>query len=716
MQNYQLCNTNILLGGQQKWDIVLESDGNLHIKDFHISPISRNVPFNTMVNENLLNYSHQENLKSFYKKIQSNFYSICPDSEFSNMWPSMSDKKYSDLYIAGAKRTELFTTYGKQFEFLCPVWIEYIDSPLKFVFEVTGNTGNVIGSKSMSFTQKGKPFHDKFVNYFNNYINYIGLNNIESTGDFSINLSSKEAKVYGLDVTSGIMKYCDCKYLVDNLISRERPMMETDFMICDVFRSNHIINHHLFNFNFIFNIDDILSHIVEDALIGNAIKLNIRVFVGDEELSKKSFYTNYEAIYRYVIGQDNKKPANIFSYLNDYKFIDQIDKNKFDQQICHWSIDGNNQYIFNLYKGFGPMYYDHNKRKYINNRYFNSPDLYRSEYMVHFNNLNWCNFDMEFDLNDMNSFEMEKKVVIKENNINIEKEWEEISSNFNSVWVNNVKYSQDEYTDDLYVYLGICKNDDFVKIRLYNTLNIDRNISCRYINNKLLILSNNVNLLTFRGFRNILKTIVFDEIHDMCNSQELEDTYNALIRLKNKIEGHIIYPKNIKLFGSLTQTLADGPSPSIREVSYVKNNTIKSIERYDGYLRPTFIDLEDPSFFNFIYTKKDTPTDKMYLLKNYDGFPAIYPSLDYYYVQANKSSEYIPETVEYKCMSHSRVMVIEDKIHKVIEKPSNFDTAVCNLIREANNNTINIDYIKTLYKYKYNELEDGKYDINIELK
>ena len=717
MQNYQLYNTNVLLGGQQKWDIILESDGNLHIKDFHISPISDNVPYNTVVNEDLLNYSHQENLRSFYKKVQSNFYSICPDPEFSNMWPSMSDKKYSDLYIAGAKRAKTYAIYGKQFEFLCPVWIEYINKPLKFVFEIMGDSGVVIGSKSISFAPVGRSFHDKFVTYFEKYIDYIGLNSTETTGDFSIDLSTKKAEVYGLDVSSGIMKYCNCDYLAKNLVSRERPMMENDFMICDVFKSNHIINHHLFNFNFIFNIDDILSHVVEDTLIGNAMKLNVKVFIGDDKLTKKSFYTNYEAISRYVINSKNNKSANIFSYLNDYKYIDQMDKNKFDQQICHWSIDGNNSYIFNLYKGFGSMYYDHHKRKYMNNRYFNSPDLYRAEYMVHFNNLNWCNFDLDFDLNDMDSFELEKKVLIKENNRTVEKSWEELSSNFNSNWVNNVKYNNDNIDDDLYIYLGLCTGDDFIRIRLYNTLNIDKNISCRFINDKLLIISDKIDLLTFRGFRNTLKTIIFDDIYAMCgDNQELKDTYNALMRLKSKIEDHIIYPKNIKLMSSVSQTLADGPHPSVREVTYVKNDVIKTIQRYDGYLRPTFIDLDDPLFFNFTYVKKDVPEDKMYLLHNYEGYPAIYPSLDYYYVQKHSSSTYIPDSIEYKCMDHSRVLVIEDKIHKIIDKPANFDTTIGEIICIENNVTSDMTYLKSLYKYKYNELENGKYDINIELK
>ena len=706
MQNYQLYNTNILLGGQQKWDIVLESDGNLHIKDFHISPISSNVPYNTMVNENLLNYSHQENLKSYYKKVRSNFYNICPDSEFSNMWPSMSDKKVSDIYTAGVKRSKIFSTYGKQFEFLCPLWLEYINAPIRFVFEIMGNNETVIGSKTLVFEPLGKKFHDRFIQYFNNYIKYIGLNNPDTNNVINIDLLNKKSSVYGLDVESGIMKICDCNYITENLISRERPMMENDFMICDLFKSNHIISHNLFNFNFIFNIDDILSHVIENSLIGHVMKLNIRVLMGDDELQRKSFYTNYENIERYVIGdRGNNKPANVFSYLNDYKYIDQINKNKFDQQICHWSISGNNDYIFNLYKGFGSMYFEKDKRKYINTRYFNTPDLYREEYMIHFNNLNWCNFDMEFDLDDMNDFEVEQK------------NWEEISSDFSKEWINNVKYKQDDSIDKLYVYLGLCKSSDLIRMRLYNTLNIHKNISCRFINDKLLIISDKADLLTFRGFRNALKTIPFDEIRETCNdNKELEITYDNVLKLKHKIEDLIIYPHNIKLNGSLTQTLAGGPSPTVREVTYLKNDNIKTLQRYDGNIHPTFIDKDNTLFYNFIYAKKDVDSDKIYMLNNYADYPAIYPSLGYYYVDNYLASTYIPDNVEYKCLSHSKVLIIESNITKLIDTIDNLDNQVKDIISAANKTTQNLDYITSLYKYKYNELENGKYKINIELK
>ena len=67
MNNYQLYRTNILLGGQMKYDLVADLvDGDVIINDIHITPISDNLPYNKLSDENLLNYDNQENIKNFY--------------------------------------------------------------------------------------------------------------------------------------------------------------------------------------------------------------------------------------------------------------------------------------------------------------------------------------------------------------------------------------------------------------------------------------------------------------------------------------------------------------------------------------------------------------------------------------------------------------------------------------------------------------------------
>ena len=67
MENFQLFRTNILLGGQMKWDLILDSQEDvLIVSDFHLSPISLSSPYNRYSDESLLNYSHSDNIKKFY--------------------------------------------------------------------------------------------------------------------------------------------------------------------------------------------------------------------------------------------------------------------------------------------------------------------------------------------------------------------------------------------------------------------------------------------------------------------------------------------------------------------------------------------------------------------------------------------------------------------------------------------------------------------------
>ena len=53
MNNYQLYRTNVLLGGQMKYDLILNSDPNhTYISDIHISPISKDAPYSKHIEEN----------------------------------------------------------------------------------------------------------------------------------------------------------------------------------------------------------------------------------------------------------------------------------------------------------------------------------------------------------------------------------------------------------------------------------------------------------------------------------------------------------------------------------------------------------------------------------------------------------------------------------------------------------------------------------------
>ena len=104
MENFQLYKTNPLLGGQLKWDIIIDSSNTkLFVSDFHLSPISNNISYTYKSDENLLNNSHQDNVKKYYNEIKGSFYSEALDSEFNHNFPIISKPNeictcYSNIY------------------------------------------------------------------------------------------------------------------------------------------------------------------------------------------------------------------------------------------------------------------------------------------------------------------------------------------------------------------------------------------------------------------------------------------------------------------------------------------------------------------------------------------------------------------------------------------------------------------------------------------
>jgi hypothetical protein len=125
-----------------KYDLIVDRyDGDLVVSDFHISPISKSCPFNIHVQDNLLKYSHQENIAKYYKQISGSFYK---DFINESLYPtSISDRDgdiktlHDSTYEMGCSRMN-YSLYNKQFEFLCPIWLERLnqDEYLDFQFNI----------------------------------------------------------------------------------------------------------------------------------------------------------------------------------------------------------------------------------------------------------------------------------------------------------------------------------------------------------------------------------------------------------------------------------------------------------------------------------------------------------------------------------------------------------------------------------------------------
>ena len=158
MNNYQLNNTSVLLGGQCKWDIVLAcNNGELSVGGFQLTPLADNIPFNKKGDVGYLNTNHSDTLKNFYNDIKENFWSTTPS--LINVDPTHS---YDPTYISGFRRMSCYSVYKKQFSYLVPLWLEYLSSDeyLKFKFTVYGTKKGEYG-ESRETRVRGIPMDSK---------------------------------------------------------------------------------------------------------------------------------------------------------------------------------------------------------------------------------------------------------------------------------------------------------------------------------------------------------------------------------------------------------------------------------------------------------------------------------------------------------------------------------------------------------------------------
>lgn len=306
MENFQLYRTNLLLGGQMKWDLILDS-GNaaLHVSDFHLTPISPNIPYTYCSDENLLNNTHQDNIKAYYKKLQGYFYNDGLDTQFNHNYPMIvtngeTPTFYSGIYDMGCKRTKHFKLYGKQIEFFCPVWLEKLDGVLSFKVSVYSFGSDIpMGTRTLTFDLGTYDTHNKFVNYFKNFITYT---QIDKGNDKLLNISFNQNKAFvsGINVKTGTYVTKDISTFVPNLVSRERPLMEFDNMLIGNFTNNNIICNNLFNFNLCFNLEDLTSTTLAQLLLGKDLTISVDVQIDGVSIDKKTFYTEYDFIERTV--------------------------------------------------------------------------------------------------------------------------------------------------------------------------------------------------------------------------------------------------------------------------------------------------------------------------------------------------------------------------------------------------------------------------------
>lgn len=781
MENYQLYRTNVKLGGQMKMDLIVDpfnggnaDDTDLIVTNFHLSPISPYIPFNKLVNDYSLNYNHSDNITMFYKKISSNFYNCKINPLYTNEFPIIIPKDKNDLdvfnidihdstYEMGCRRMQ-YSLYKKQFEFLCPLWLEHLEEghDLEFELQVFTNSSSLypISSRTLKLkTTNSQDYHNKFVNYFNDHLKKVGVLGEGGNDEImSIYLHKNQATIAGLSVLNGDIKIKNLPNLVTNLTSREIPMMDFDSQIIEQFSNNKLISNQLYNFNICFNIDDLLHPTLRSQLIGKKLVIKMDVKYNGKSLEKVDFYSNYEYIprkrsdYNYSIDYPIRqgytvdiKPTktddsqNVLNYLKDNKCVDLIRKNKLSQDIIHWSLYDNNSYIFNLYKGF--YGYSFNDGKFINHGnylYDNEPDLYVKEYNVTKNNSNWCNIlRSRVSGSVIDSFITD----IEDNPINYEKYFTKFSKGIN--WVNNVKYNivNDVFNkyENIYIMsiVGIPK-DTLNHLKMQN---MQDDVNNGEDNNLVLMVTEKEKSLFIILLTDNISNITYSKI----KSISLDDEYITILKTILDSANSTINPPMIRISNTVDLQLADSPSLNSSEITYYKSNKSGGIVlRYSGKIKPTFIKSINDINFNYTYSKlvmtgQEIKQYEQYLKYKSTGYLPQYPSIGYTDIRnigktiyEDKNKTHIPNKPEYTIykdsICYNLLPDISTTINSKKDENGNYiklKELVKNYIKELYNiqNDDTLDYICSLYNYKSsfdykesNNIDDYIYNVEIKLK
>lgn len=754
MDNYQLYRTNVKLGGQMKMDLILTgSSSGLFISDYHITPISKNIPFRKLTSENLLNYDHRRNISVFYNQIKKYFYDECTDKKFLSPWPIIVDNEenvknsHDNTYEMGCRRMNQ-KLYGKQFEFLCPIWIEHIkrseNEYLGIKISIKSSTGHELASKTIRFKDsEGKnQYHNKFINYFDEYLKYVGILGDNGNDDvISIRFNDNKSQYNGIKVDTGILTTYIDNSLVSNLISRERPLLEFDNMIIRGFENNKMITSQLFNLNLCFNIEDIISPFLIQGLMGQSVQILVQAGIVFEEDKDKyefkpfeivDFYSNFEFIPRkicgsvadfYYVDTDSKDlvkkdyddiQTNVLDYLQDYKYIDLISKNKFIQSTIHWSLVDNNDYIFNIYDGFAGVirnFYTKFKSggeivknyKKMTRIYDNSPSIYFKNYKPMQNSIGWCNM--------ISIPAMKSAVQIIENSYS----YMSYASDFSKNWVNNLK--REKITDDLpntrilLVYLdknllssnnSMDINDDYFEI-----LNFAKDSNNKDRQFELCIFSTNLNDFTLKG----LIEKIEKEKTETGDTKKLNKLKRYQSILKSILETSKL-PTPLITSSSLDIIRANSPSLSTTEIQYLKSNKSGNIvERYDGKIKPTFIKSNNDINFNYVYRKhiikQNEYSKSIYSKYSKTGFTPLFPSVGYDSILKDKFSyndipdwmEKYKSSAEYHWFNLNKLFVLKPYLEFNISGEDLKDSHIQNKIGEIYNldDEIKILYIYSLY-------------------
>ena len=90
--------------------------------------------------------------------------------------------------------------------------------------------------------------------------------------------------ILGVNIAAVNMEYT-INYIVNNLLMRERPVLETDNMLVSLFGSNKIVSTQFFNLSFVFNIEDFLPINFIKSFISERINIYVDMYLEDKRIT-----------------------------------------------------------------------------------------------------------------------------------------------------------------------------------------------------------------------------------------------------------------------------------------------------------------------------------------------------------------------------------------------------------------------------------------------
>lgn len=711
----QLMKTTPYLSGQHRLDVCLKKESlrnksgekldknnwTIVTGDCHLSPLSENIPFTDSIERNFFSQTYGDNLKVLYSQLKDDFFRDIPQIKSQNILyeESTNSDAYSWIdttdhtYECGMRRLR-FQKYGKQFSWLCPLWIENSNliNGLFFIMTITGDTAKKHTMKlKIDLSEELKKSLIEWLNGISSDLLYIDID-------------KERATITGANPEFGTPVTCDVSYIVPQLIDRERPIMETNSTLNQLFSSNNIIARQLINFNFCFSPEDVIpSHIIQE-FYGHRWKVIVDAYYNNEQLDKVDFLSNYEELPSYVIENSSgsiKSKPNVFSYLDDNQYIDYMYINKTTQVDPYWSLVENPDYIYNFYNGFSSWYLTDEGFKQTMGLTMNQPDVEHDDFYEQYNNIGWCEI---YDYTHT-TWSTETLILLEQNYRHNGHKCTHIKYGPGKVtWINGLKFDC-TYEDPTAFPSGnfkliMCLTGDDpagqMNIKVIKIGEGDDELYC------IIVPSGHEN--TDNSLKN--KLTVKSLITQVPNMNGDGDVVQAISNFFHSVMPKIIWPTKIIFKKSIQPIKADSPDADTTEIEYIKQeyNNKSYIFRYSGAIRPYFIPTDSMYYYNIDYHFKKWSNSELEnpeavrALKEYNdnlnrGYNPNYPSIGFYALEKSDRIEYFDYPERYNNILYEFQWYMDGRFY-VLPQELNLQFTV------GTSQNINEEYLKAVLSNK----------------